>query len=71
MRLAGERRVAPYVGWLALYAVVILAFRVVLPEPWGAFPITAVVVLHYFHDSFIWKISSNPHLREELGLVRG
>ena len=71
VRLAGERRVAPYVGWLALYAVVILAFRVVLPEPWGAFPITAVVVLHYFHDSFIWKISSNPHLREELGLVRG
>ncbi len=69
VKWAGQGRVAPYVLVLAVYAVMILAARVALPEPWGAFPITFVVALHYFHDSFIWKISSNPHLREELGLA--
>ncbi|MBI5497026.1 MAG: hypothetical protein HY904_18575 [Deltaproteobacteria bacterium] len=69
VKLAGQGRWRAYAGWLALYAVVILGFRVVLPDPWGAFPITLVVALHYFHDSFIWKIGSNPHLREELGLA--
>lgn len=67
--LAGQGRWLPYVGWLFLYAVVVLGLRVVLPEPWGALPITLVVALHYFHDSFIWKISSNPNLRVELGLA--
>ena len=69
VRLAGQQRLLPYMGWLLLYAVVILALRVVLPAPWGALPITLVVALHYFHDSFIWKISSNPNLRADLGLV--
>jgi hypothetical protein len=70
VKLAGEGKLLPYAGWLALYALIIVGLRATLPEPWGAFPITAVVVLHYFHDSFIWKISSNPHLREELALVK-
>jgi len=68
VKLAGDGRVGAYVGVLLVYAVVILACRVLLPEPWGAFPITLVVALHYFHDSFIWKISSNPTLRQELGM---